>query len=101
MPNVAFYRVVSDNKVLEFPSGPNPKELEFKATGDIVVDTSSARPMVCFQMDGSPNNAGMARAKLELFIRDKFGADRKVCEYNINDSIMRWTMEPFDPAWIR
>lgn len=101
MPHVAFYRVVSDTKVLEFPSGGASQELEFKATGDMVVDESSARPMACFQMDPSPNKQGMAKAKVELFIRDKFGADRKICGYNLGDSMMRWTMEPFNPEWAR
>lgn len=100
MPHTAFFRVVTDNTVLDFPSDGTSRTLEFKATGDIVLDTSSARPVLCFQMDPSANS-GTPKSKLEVLIRDKFGADRKICTYNLSGSTMRSTMEPINPDWIR
>jgi len=100
MPHVAFYRVLTDVTELVFPSGGNTQELKFKVTGDIVLNESSARPMVCFQMDpGSKNET--PKAKLEVFIRTLAGADKKICGYNLTGTTMRWTMEPIKPEWIR
>jgi len=98
MPHVAFYRVVSDLKELDFPSGGNTQELTFNATNDIVLNESSARPMVCFQMDpGSQNET--PKARIEVFVRHTAG-DHKICEYNLSGETSRWTMEPVNPDWV-
>jgi hypothetical protein len=100
MPHVAFYRVVTDVTELDFPSDGNSRELTFNATNDIVLNESSARPMVCFQMDpGSENET--PKVKIEVFIRDLSGADRKICGYNLSGETSRWTMEPIKPEWVR
>ena len=100
MPHVAFYRVVSDLKVLDFPSGGLTQELEFETTNDMVVNVSSARPMVSFQMEPEDDDE-TPKATLEVFIRDSFGADRRICRYSMSGGTMRSTLEPFDPEWIR
>jgi hypothetical protein len=100
MPHVAFYRVVTDVTELDFPSDGTSRDLTFNTTNDIVLNESSARPMVCFQMDpGSSNET--PKCNLKVFIRDLSGADRKICEYNLAGDTSRWTMEPIKPEWVR
>jgi hypothetical protein len=53
--------------------------------------------MLCFQMD--PNNS--ANLKLEVFIRDLAGADRKICSWDLAGGASRWTMEPLKSEWVR
>ena len=76
MPHVAFYRVVSDLKELDFPSGGNTQELTFNATNDIVLNESSARPMVCFQW--TPVRNETPKANIQVFVRHTAG-DHKIC----------------------
>jgi hypothetical protein len=100
MTHVAFYRVITDVTELDFPSDGASKELTFNTTNDVVLNESSARPMVCFQMDpGSTNET--PKVKLEVFIRDLSGAERKICGYNLVGDTSRWTMEPIKPEWVR
>jgi hypothetical protein len=101
MPQLAFYRVVSDVKVLDFPSDGDNQELTFDATGDIVLDDLSARPLVCFQMDPDSRPDEPAKSHLEVFIRDMSGADRKICTHDFRGGTKLWTMEPFRPEWMR
>jgi hypothetical protein len=100
MPQVAFYRVVTDTTVLRLPTGegshPFTEEVTFDTTGDIVLNAGSARPMLCFQMDPT---AGTDMA-LEVFIRDDRGADRKITTWNLSGGTSRWTMEPIKPEWV-
>src|SRR5829696_2250859 len=101
MPRVAFYRVLTDVTELQLPSGegshPLSRELNFEVTGDIELHESDLRPMLCFQMD--PNNS--ADLKLEVFIRDEQGADRKICSWHLVGGGSRWTMEPLKSEWVR
>ena len=66
-------------------------------TGDIELKESDLRPMLCFQMD--PNNS--ANLKLEVFIRDEQGADRRICAWHLVGGGSRWTMEPLKSEWVR
>jgi hypothetical protein len=100
MPHVAFYRVVSDQRVLEFPSEGDTQTLEFQGTGDMVVNTSSARPMVSFQMH-VPSNNETSRVTLEVLILDIAGAKRRICRHELTGSDTRSALEPFDPDWLR
>ena len=85
---------------IDFPNGGLTQELEFETTNDMVVDTSSARPMVSFQMEPDDNDE-TPRATLEVFILDQFGAERRICRYSMSGGTMRSTLEPFNPEWIR
>jgi protein gp37 len=46
-----------------------------------------------------PSNG--ASIKLEVFIRDISGADRKITTWNLKGGGSRWTMEPIKPEWVR
>ncbi len=101
MPRLAFYRVVTDVTELNLPTGegshPFHEELTFKTTDDVELNESDLRPLLCFQMDPSNN----ASRKLEVFIRDLAGADRKICTWNLGGGAARWTMEPVKSEWVR
>ena len=101
MPRLAFYRVITDVTEVQLPTGegshPNSKELTFSTTDDIELGESDLRPMLCFQIDPADN----VSQKLEVFIRDLAGADRKICTWNLNSGTARWTMEPVKPEWVR
>jgi hypothetical protein len=99
MPRLAFYRVVTDVTVFEFPSAGSSHELTFDTTDDIELNESNLRPLLCFQMDPRKDS----NIKLEVFIRDLAGADRKICSYTLldKDGVVRWTMEPVKPEWVR
>lgn len=101
MPRLAFYRVVTDVTEVRLPTGegshPNSKELTFLTTDDIELNESDLRPLLCFQID--PNDD--VSQKLEVFIRDLAGADRKICTWNLNSGTARWTMEPVKSEWVR
>lgn len=99
MPRLAFYRVLTDVTDLRLPSGESShmfsQELDCELTGDVELDESDLRPLLCFQMD--PKNA--ENRKLEVFIRAT--GDRKLCSYTLTGDAMRWTMEPVKPELIR
>jgi hypothetical protein len=99
MPRLAFYRVVTDVTVFEFPSAGPEHELTFDTTDDIELNESDLRPLLCFQMDPAQDS----NVTLEVFIRDLAGADRKICAYTLSDKagVMRWTMEPVKSEWVR
>ena len=56
MPNVAFYRVVTDATVIRFPgegSTATTQDVTFNTTNDIVLNESESRPILGFLMDPS------------------------------------------------
>ena len=77
MSRLAFYRVVTDVAVFEFPSAGPSHELTFDTTDDIELNESDLRPLLCFQMDPAQDS----NIKLEVFIVDLPGARRKICSY--------------------
>ena len=100
MPNVAFYRVVTDATVIRFPgegSTATTQDVTFNTTNDIVLNESESRPILGFLMDPSENS----KVKLEIFIRDLSGADRKITTWNLSGGASRYTMEPIKPEWVR
>lgn len=100
MPHVAFYRVVTDTTVIRFPgegSTATTQDVTFNATNDIVLNESEARPILGLLMDPGEDS----KVKLDIFIRDLSGADRKITTWNLSGGTSRYSMEPIKPEWVR
>ncbi len=98
MPNTAFYRVLTDSKVLDLPGdGSSQAELTFETTNDLVEGVFSASPLLCCEIDPT----SQADITLRVKVRNLSGADKTITTRTLTDGATRFIMEPFDAEWLR
>ena len=96
MPQVAFYRVITDKTNLVLSANASHATLHFDGTDDMVL-TSEARPVLCFQFDPSSD----ADLRFYVSITKPNGDYETIGEtWTLRDGTARFTMEPIDPTLV-